>query len=76
MVTVFRTGGWIIRVYGREHGVPHFHVDAVDWRCVIAMETLEVLAGDEPSAAVMKEIRAVAGKRKTELLAIWRRLNP
>ena len=76
MVTVYRQGRWIVRVYGREHGVPHFHLDGPDWRCVIAMDTLTILAEDRPSAAVLQEVRAWAEPRRAELLRLWRELNP
>jgi hypothetical protein len=76
MVTVYRHGRWYIRVYGREHGVPHFHLDGPDWHCVIAIESLTVLIGDLPPAAVLKQVRAWAEPRRDELLTLWWKLNP
>jgi hypothetical protein len=39
MVTVYRGQNWKLAVYGRDHGVPHFHIEGPGYRCSIAIET-------------------------------------
>ena len=48
MVTLYRGPGWKISVYGREHGVQHFHVEGVDFRCSVSMASFEVVVGTVP----------------------------
>ena len=43
MVTVYRGTGWKIAVYGRDHGVPHFHVEGPGFRCSVGIETGELI---------------------------------
>ena len=72
----------IIKTFGRvkltmyygDHGVPHFHVVAPDFKVSIAIESLEILAG----AARPRQIRdAVAWARQNQelLLARWEQLQ-
>ena len=75
MVTLHRTNGWKVCVYGREHGVPHFHIEGPDWRCSVMIESLEVIVGDPPKQ-VMAIVFAWAQGRQAELLAKWEELNP
>ena len=75
MVTLHREARWKIAVYGRDHGVPHFHVEGPGWRCSVAIATLEMIVGQAPKAE-LAAARAWAEPRKAELLATWRRLNP
>ncbi|MBS0472206.1 MAG: DUF4160 domain-containing protein [Proteobacteria bacterium] len=74
MVTVHREDGWKIAVYGREHGVPHFHVEGPDFRCSVSIETLEVVVGAVP-AAVLRTALAWARNNRRELQVKWRELN-
>jgi hypothetical protein len=74
MVTMHRAAGWKIAVYGREHGVPHFHIEGPGFRCSISIATLELIIGSAP-AAVLREARAWAGEHKAALTAKWRELN-
>jgi hypothetical protein len=75
MTTMHRDRNWKIQVFGREHGVPHFHVWAPNAAVVIAIETLAVLSG-AVDAKTMEEARTWADTHRAELLAEWRRLNP
>lgn len=59
MVTVRREGAWKIAVYGREHGVPHYHVEGPGFRCSVAIAGGEVIVGAAP-ARVLAEARAWA----------------
>jgi hypothetical protein len=70
-----RDRNWKIQVFGREHGVPHFHVWTPNAAAVIAIETLAVLSG-AVDATTRAEARAWADIHRAELLAEWRRLNP
>lgn len=56
-----------IKIYGREHGVPHFHIEGPDFRGSVSIETLELLIGRMPRR-VLKEAIDWAKNHKTELL--------
>ncbi len=75
MVTLHRAPSWKIAVYGRDHGVPHFHIEGKGWRCSVSIATLELIIGDPPKAAFI-EATAWAARRQVELLKTWRDLNP
>jgi len=75
MVTLYRGPNWKISVYGREHGIPHFHVTGREFRCAIAIGSLELLAGEAPPAA-LAIARAWATSNEDALIAKWKELNP
>lgn len=75
MTTLHRARNWKIQVFGREHGVPHFHVWTPNAAAVIAIDTLAVLSGSVDANA-LKEACSWATEHRAELLAEWRRLNP
>jgi Domain of unknown function (DUF4160) len=75
MTTMHRDRNWKIQMFGREHGVPHFHVWTPNAAAVIAIETLAVLSG-AIDANTLEEARAWADAHRVELLTEWRRLNP
>ncbi len=58
-----RDRNWKIQVFGREHGVPHFHVWTPNAAAVIAIETLAVLSG-AVDATTLEEARG-PGQRLT-----------
>lgn len=70
-----RGRNWKIQVFGREHGLPHFHVWGPNTAAVISIETLAPLSG-AVDAKTLDEARAWAENHRAELLAEWRRLNP
>jgi len=74
MVTLRRAAAWRIAIYGRDHGVPHFHVEGRGWRCSVAIATLDLIVGRAPPA-VLEEARNWAAANKTMLMAKWRELN-
>ena len=74
MVTMQRGPNWRISVYGREHGVAHFHVEGPGFRCSVRIDTLEVIVGSAPTA-VLREATALAGSNQAELRAKWQELN-
>ena len=74
MVTLHRGASWKIAVYGREHGVPHFHIEGPGYRCSVAIATLDVIIGHVPPA-VLGRARAWARVHRAELLRAWQELN-
>jgi hypothetical protein len=74
VVTLHRGPNWKIAVYGREHGVPHFHIEGPDFRCSVAIATLDVIVGSVP-AAVLNTARAWARRNRGALTAKWWELN-
>ena len=75
MTTPHRTPNWLIKVYGSEHGIPHYRLHSPDERAVVAIEDGAVLAGSVP-ARTLTEARAWAADHTGDLLAEWRKLNP
>ena len=75
MVTLHRASNWKIAVYGRDHGVPHFHVEGPDFRCSVAITTRELIIGSVPTV-VLAEVFAWAEAHEEELLVKWQELNP
>ena len=69
-----RGTGWKIAVYGREHGIPHFHIEGPGYRCSVGIATLEPLIGTAPPV-VLRVACEWAAKNKAELLAKWQELN-
>jgi Domain of unknown function (DUF4160) len=74
MVTLTRGPNWKIAVYGREHGVPHFHIEGPDFRCSIGIASFEVIIGAVP-AKILAEAIAWAGANQEVLMAKWQELN-
>jgi Domain of unknown function (DUF4160) len=74
MVTVYRGNGWKIAVYGRDHGIPHFHIEGPDFRCSVAIENGDMIIGSAP-ADVLRNARAWASKNRAVLMDAWRELN-
>jgi hypothetical protein len=74
MPTLYTGRGWKIAVYGREHGVPHFHVEGPGYRCSIEIATGEVIIGVVPRR-VLDAVRAWAKEHRAELTAKWQELN-
>jgi hypothetical protein len=74
MVTVYRGESWRVTVYGREHGVPHFHIEGPGFRCSVGIATLEPIIGAVPPS-VLRAARAWARQNQALLLAKWWELN-
>lgn len=75
MVTIHRGPAWKVSVYGREHGVPHFHIEGPGFRCSVEIEALEVIVGSAPTA-VLRIARSWARAHRDTLRAKWDELNP
>ena len=74
MVTVHRHDAWKLAVYGREHGIPHFHIEGPGYRCSVGIATMEVIVGTAPPD-VLRAARTWARKHRELLMTKWRELN-
>jgi len=75
LTTMHRTGSWVLKVCGSEHGIPHYHLLTPSGRAVVSITDGTILAGAAPGKA-LSEAQAWSTKHSAELLAEWRRLNP
>jgi hypothetical protein len=74
MVTLYRGPAWRVTVYGREHGIPHFHIEGPGYRCTVSIATLERIVGVAPPS-VVRAAGDWARENRAALLAKWRELN-
>lgn len=74
MTRLHHNRNWKIEVFGREHGIPHFHLRWPDGRAFIDMETLEVIIGNPP-ADILAEARRWATENRDLIRVEWRKLN-
>jgi hypothetical protein len=74
MVTMYRGASWKIAVYGRDHGIPHFHIEGPDFRCSVAIMSLDLIIGFAPPS-VMREAKDWAGQNQDALMRKWQELN-
>lgn len=63
-----------IAVYGRDHGVPHFHIEGLDYRCSVAIASFDVIVGSTP-AVVLKDALEWAMPNQALLMQKWQELN-
>lgn len=61
-------------MYGREHGVPHFHIEGPDFRASVSIVECELIVGTVP-ARILNEAQAWARLHRSELMSIWQELN-
>lgn len=71
MPVIARFYGIIIKMYFKEHGVPHFHAIYGEYNSVINVDTLETIEGDLPNRA-RKLVLEWAEKYQKELKKMWR----
>ncbi|MBT3258658.1 MAG: DUF4160 domain-containing protein [Deltaproteobacteria bacterium] len=74
MPIIARFYGILIKMYFREHGVPHFHALYGEYNGVFEIEKLEMIEGDLPKRA-QKMIKEWANLYKSDLLEIWETEN-
>ena len=74
MVTLHRDRDWKIAVYGREHGIPHFHIEGAGFRCSVSIDEREVIVGAAPRR-VLAAANLWARENRELLMKIWRELN-
>lgn len=71
MPIIARFYGIVIKMYFKEHGVPHFHAIYAEFNGVFAIETLEMIEGDLPNRAE-RLVREWGQLYQRELLEMWR----
>ena len=71
MPIIARFYGILIKMYFREHGIPHFHALYAEYNGVFEIESLEMIEGDLPNRA-QRMIKEWAGQYQTELLDMWK----
>lgn len=70
MPVIARFYGILIKMYFREHGVPHFHAVYAEFNGVFDVNTLEMIEGDLPPRA-QRLVRDWAERYKDELQRMW-----
>ena len=70
MPVVARFYGILIKMYFREHGVPHFHAIYGEYNGVFDIRTLEMIEGDLPGRAA-RLVREWAGRYHRDLQRMW-----
>ena len=74
MPVIARFYGILIKMYFREHGVPHFHAIYGEFNGVFDVKTLEMIEGDLPSRA-QRLVLDWADRYKDELEKMWQTQN-
>ncbi|MGB5986803.1 MAG: DUF4160 domain-containing protein [Desulfobacterales bacterium] len=74
MPIIARFYGILIKMYFREHGVPHFHALYGEHNGVFEIEKLEMIEGDLPKRA-QKMIKEWADRYRDDLLEMWKTQN-
>jgi hypothetical protein len=64
MTRLHHNRNWKIEVFGREHGVPHFHLQWPEGRASLDIETLEIIIGNPPPL-ILVEARKVGERKQT-----------
>ena len=70
MPVIARFYGILIKMYFKEHGVPHFHAIYAEYNGVFDIQTLEMIEGDLPNRAT-KLIREWAKHYQADLQEMW-----
>lgn len=70
MPVIARFYGILIKMFFREHGVPHFHAIYGEFNGVFDMTTLEMIEGDLPQRA-QRLVREWAEQYRNELRRMW-----
>lgn len=74
MPIIARFYGIIIKMYFKEHGVPHFHAIYGEFNGVFEIQTLEMIEGDLPNRAI-RLIQEWAQIYQKDLLEMWKTQN-
>jgi hypothetical protein len=70
MPVIARFYGIIIKMYFREHGVPHFHAIYGEYNGVFEVETLEMIEGDLPPRA-QRLVREWGSRYQADVQEMW-----
>jgi hypothetical protein len=71
MPVIARFYGILIKMYFKEHGIPHFHALYAEYNGVFEIESLEMIEGDLPDRA-QQMVKEWARLHKKELLSMWK----
>ena len=71
MPVIARFYGILVKMYFREHGVPHFHAIYGEYNGVFEIETMEMIEGDLPQRAE-RLVREWASRCRSDLQEMWR----
>jgi hypothetical protein len=71
MPIIARFYGILIKMYFKEHGVPHFHAIYGEFNGVFNVTTLEMIEGDMPARAA-KMVKDWAKKYNKDLMEMWK----
>jgi hypothetical protein len=71
MPVIARFYGILIKMYFKEHGIPHFHAIYGEFNGVFDVKTLEMIEGDLPSRA-QRLVLDWADRYKDELEDMWK----
>ena len=71
MPIIARFYGILIKMYFKEHGLPHFHALYGEYNSVFNIESLEMIEGDLPNRAE-KLVIEWAEQYKNELMTMWK----
>lgn len=71
MPIIARFYGILIKMYFKEHGVPHFHAIYGEYNGVFQIQTLEMLEGDLPQRAE-RLVREWGERYRGDLLEMWK----
>jgi hypothetical protein len=71
MPIIARFYGILIKMYFKEHGVPHFHAIYGEFNGVFNVTTLEMIEGDMPARAA-KMVKDWAKKYNSDLMEMWK----
>jgi len=70
MPVIARFYGILIKMYFREHGIPHFHALYAEYNGVFEIDSLEMIEGDLPNRA-QRMVKEWAELYKKDLLEMW-----
>ena len=70
MPVIARFYGILIKMYFREHGMPHFHAIYAEFNGVFDVDSLEMIEGDLPRRA-QRLVRDWAEQYQGELRRMW-----
>jgi hypothetical protein len=71
MPVIAKFYGILIKMYFKEHGIPHFHAIYEEYNGVFDVETLEMIEGDLPNRAC-RMVKEWAKQYQPELLMMWK----
>ena len=70
MPVIARFYGILIKMYFKEHGIPHFHALYAEYNGVFEIDSLEMIEGDLPNRA-QRMVKEWAELYKKDLLEMW-----